>query len=141
VTRLRLRALRFLPAFAWHTRRTLAQVQAAPGFLGGALLPDRRWTFWTMTVWTRREDMRAYVASGAHRAAMTHLPVWCDEASVVHWDLETPVMPGWAEAEQRMRRDGRPSRVRHPSETHLSLQFAPARLSHSSPIRSSAAVR
>ena len=41
LTRLRIRSLRFVPLFAFHTLRANRQVQRAPGFLAGALLADR----------------------------------------------------------------------------------------------------
>ena len=52
---------------------------------------------------------------GPHRRIMARLPGWCDEAAVAHWlehDLEPP---SWPEAWRRLRQDGRPSRVKHPS--------------------------
>ncbi len=51
VTRLRIRSLFFLPAFAFHTLRSIRQVRTAAGFLDGNLLPDRHRTYWTMTAW------------------------------------------------------------------------------------------
>ncbi|GJD88607.1 hypothetical protein BHAOGJBA_2127 [Methylobacterium hispanicum] len=129
VTRLRIRALRFLPAFALHAVRTARQVRAAPGFRGGAILRDRDWTFWTLTAWDGPESMRSYMGADAHRAAMPRLSHWCDEASTVHWDAAE--LPGWAEADKRMRDWGRASRVRHPSPRHETLSYRPPRLSAS----------
>lgn len=127
VTRLRLRSIRFLPGFAWHARRTLAQVRAAPGFRGGSLLADRRWAFWTLTAWDSPEAMRAYMTTGSHRASMPRFAGWCDEGSVVHWEQDGDALPGWAEAERRMRSEGRPSKLRNPSPHHADLSFSPAR--------------
>lgn len=127
VTRLRIRSLRFLPRFAIRTRQVTNQVRRSPGFITGSLLPDRKWVFWTSPLWDEREDMRVYMTSGPHRAAMPELAGWCDEASVVHWSTEEPVLPGWQEAEARMRRDGRASNVRHPSQDHAALRFASPR--------------
>ncbi|WP_116090757.1 DUF3291 domain-containing protein [Sphingomonas crusticola] len=121
VTRLRIRALRFLPAFFVQTMRTRSQVAAAPGFLDGGLLPDRQWTFWTLTLWDSAESMRSYITTGAHRIAMPKLMEWCDEASVAHWDQGAAILPGWADAEARMRSEGRPSKVRHPSPDHAAM--------------------
>jgi hypothetical protein len=128
VTRLRLRAIRFLPGFAFHTLRSMRQVRRAEGFLAGSVLRDRHRTFWTLTVWDGAAPMRAYRDSDAHRTAMPRLQHWCDEASVVHWDQPGPDVPSWAEAERRMRASGRPSRVRHPSTRHAALAYAPPRL-------------
>jgi hypothetical protein len=88
LTRLRVRSIRYLPFFAIHTPRALRQVKKAPGFMSGVLLPDRSWTFWTMTAWDERENMRRYMTPGAHKSAMPQLIQWCDEASVAHWDQE-----------------------------------------------------
>jgi hypothetical protein len=97
ITRLRIRSIRFLIGFAVHTLRAQNQVRHARGFQAGALLPDRRWTFWTMTVWDSQESMRAYILNGAHKAVMPKLLNWCDEASVVHWDQPDVRLPSWQE--------------------------------------------
>ena len=81
VTRLRVRSVRFLPAFAVHFLRTRSQVRQAAGFRGGSVLPDRHWTFWTMTAWDSQESMRRYMTTPPHRTTMPYLLDWCDEAS------------------------------------------------------------
>ncbi len=135
ITRLRIRALRFLPAFFLHTMRTQSQLRQARGFLAGVLLPDRRWTFWTMTVWDSQEDMRAYMMNGAHKAAMPRLLNWCDEASVAHWEQPDARLPSWEEADARMRQSGRTSKVRHPSPDHAAMTFAAPRIKAGASIR------
>lgn len=135
VTRLRIRRYRFMPGFAVHTLRSLHQVRRAEGLLGGSLLTDARLAFWTMTVWRDQAAMRRYMTNGAHLKAMPHLLHWCDEASIVHWTSDAPDVPSWPEAERRMRSEGRPSKVRHPSVDHHALRFAPPRRSTGGPIR------
>ena len=127
VTRLKLRSIRSVPAFALEAFRTRGQAMKAPGFVAGSVLADRRWTFWTLTGWDSEADMRRYMLSGPHRTAMPRLAEWCDEASVVHWEQADAALPGWLEADQRMRRSGRPSPLRHPSPLHASLAFAAPR--------------
>ena len=134
VTRLRLRSLRFLPLFAVYTLRSIQQVKTSTGFKGGALLPDRRWTFWTMTIWDTQESMRAYMVAGSHRTAMPHLLDWCDEASVVHWNQPDDDLPTWNEADRRMRESGRVSKVRLPSPQHADLSYQPPRVAGGGPI-------
>ena len=68
-----------------------------------------------MTQWDSRESMRRYITTGAHMAAIPKLLHWCDEASLVHWDQPETALPTWAEADTRMRSEGRASKVRHPS--------------------------
>lgn len=135
LTRLRLRSVRFLPLFALYTFRSLRQVRRAQGFKDGGLLAERDWTFWTLTGWERQEDMRRYMTSGAHKAAMPKLMNWCDEASVTHWEQVGDQIPDWAEADRRMRAEGRPSKVRNPSPAHAGLQYRAPRLTTGGRIR------
>ena len=134
VTRLRLRSIRFLPGFVPHAVRSRTQAACAPGFQGGALLMDRL-AFWTLTGWDARESMRAYMRAGPHRTAMPRLAGWCDEASVVHWEQDGEALPAWPEAVRRMREEGRPSPVRHPSAEHADLTFRTPPLAGSATIR------
>ncbi len=135
ITRLRVRSIRFMPFFAWDTLWTLRQVKRSAGFQAGSLLPDKRWTFWTMTAWNSQESMRKYMTSGEHKKAMPKLMEWCDEASVVHWEQPEATLPSWAEADRRMRTEGRVSKVRHPSAGHAGLRYDEPRLTGSGPIR------
>ena len=134
LTRLRIRSLRFMPGFGFYALKTTAQTRRAEGFLKGALLPDRKWTFWTMTLWRDESDMRAFMKSGAHAQAMPKLMYWCDEASVVHWHQDEEALPDWAEADARMRETGRPSRVLYPTPQHLELRYREPRTTRSTPI-------
>ena len=135
VTRLRVRSIRFLPAFLVHAWRSERQVRRSPGFEAGSLLPDPRRTFWTLTLWADGASMRAFMASGAHRIVMPKLFDWCDEASIVHWEQPEQSLPSWAEATRRMREEGHPSRVRHPSPHHADMSFAEPRLARATPIQ------
>ena len=135
ITRLHIRSVRFMPGFALHALASLRQCKQANGFQDGSLLPDRKLTFWTMTLWRDQAAMRAYMAGGAHVRAMPKLLHWCDEASIVHWTQDDAAPPpSWDEADRRMRTQGRPSKVRHPSAVHASLSFAAPRTSRAAPI-------
>jgi hypothetical protein len=123
-----------MPGFALHALRSNAQVKRAAGFLNGGLLPDRSWTFWTMTAWDSEASMRSFITAGAHKQAMSKLMHWCDEASVVHWDQPNVDLPAWTEADRRMRADGRASKVLHPSPTHATLTFREPRTTSGGPI-------
>ena len=129
VTRLRVRSIFFLPQFIVHAMRSSRQAQRAPGFLGGRLMRDSRDAFWTVTVWRDAKAMDAYRTTGAHRAAMPKLLHWCDEASVVHWMQDSNDVPLWIEAHERMVKDGRPSKVNHPSPNHSSHKIPAPRAS------------
>jgi len=117
------------------TLRTLHQVKRAAGFQDGRLLPDRNFAFWTMTTWDSENSMRRYMTTGSHKKAMPKLMDWCDEASVVHWEQSQAALPSWPEADQRMRAEGRASKVRNPSPHHATLSFRTPRLTGGGPIR------
>jgi hypothetical protein len=93
-----------------------------------AVQRDAELAFWTMTVWRDAHAMRAYGASGAHRAAMPHLADWADEASVGHWEQVGAELPAWPEAVRRLREDGRPVTLSHPAPGHAEHRFAEPRM-------------
>jgi quinol monooxygenase YgiN len=125
VTRLRLRAFRFLPQFLWYTLLSARQARRSQGQLDVQTLRDANLTFWTLSAWEDEAAMRAFMMSGAHRRAMPKLLDWCDEASIVHWTQETATLPGWLEAHRRMVAEGRMSKVRHPSPEQQAKRIAP----------------
>ena len=124
VTRLRVRSLRYLLQFVWQALKSARQAERASGFLGGRLLREAKNTFWTMTAWEDEMAMRAYRNAGAHRGVMPKLLDWCDEASVVHWSQESLALPDWQEAHRRMVKEGRPSKVNHPSPAQEANRIA-----------------
>jgi hypothetical protein len=115
VTRLRVRSFLSLPQFLWRVLRSARQAQRAPGFLTGKLLREARNTFWTVTAWHDAASLNAFRVSGPHLAAMPKLLSWCDEASVAHWSQDSAELPIWPDVHQRMVREGKPSKVSHPS--------------------------
>jgi len=123
VTRLRVRALRFMPQFIVYVFRSSQQVRKSAGFLGGALMRDNWKAFWTVTVWTDAKAMEDYRIAGIHRAAMPKLLNWCDEASVMHWTQDSADVPVWPEAYRRMVAGGRASKVNNPSQAQSALQI------------------
>ena len=54
---------------------------------------------------------------------MSRLPEWCDEAAVVHWFQDAEETPSWAEAHRRLQKEGRRSRVSHPSEAQRRFEI------------------
>ena len=135
LTRLKIRSVRFLPFFFLHALGTMRQVKKAAGLETGAVLNDREWTFWTMTAWDTQTNMRQFMNSGAHKRVMPHLLNWCDEASVAHWEQEDSALPSWTDAAERMRKQGRPSKVLFPSSNHSTLNFRDPRTAAVVPIR------
>jgi heme-degrading monooxygenase HmoA len=123
VTRLRVRSVLYLPGFLWDALQSARQVQRSPGFLGGRLLVNSGYVFWTMTAWQDEAAMNAYRTGGAHRKAMPKLLNWCNEAAVVHWTQDSSEIPAWHQAEQYMVEKGRLSKVNHPSAVQASQQI------------------
>ncbi len=123
VTRLRVRSFAYLPQFLWHSIKSARQAERARGFLGGRLLINPKSVYWTLTAWDGEATMNDFRTTAAHRTAMPKLLSFCDEASVVHWNQETPELPSWEESHRRMVKEGRLSKVNHPSARQLANQF------------------
>jgi uncharacterized protein DUF3291 len=128
LTRLRVRSWRYLPAFFVQAFRSSLQAKSAEGVVSVTILRDAHNTFWTRTVWSTEQSMKAYMLSGVHRQVMRRLPQWCDEAAVAHWTQESPQPPSWEEAHQRLQESGRPSKVNYPSEAQRNNLSIPAPL-------------
>jgi Domain of unknown function (DUF3291) len=123
ITRLRVRSWRFLPMFFFYALRSTRQAARSDGNLATRLLRDRRHTFWTATLWTSDIEMKRFMLAGVHGRAMRKLLDWCDEAALVHWTQEAAILPSWPEAHARLRTEGRPSKVNHPSPAHIAHRF------------------
>jgi hypothetical protein len=118
ITRLRVRSVRFFPAFIWYTVRSLQQARHNPGCLAVDVRHEKALVFWTRAVWTDPAAMRSFMGSGPHRIVMPKLQDWCDEASLAHFEDASGRVPDWEAAALRVRHEGRTSRVKHPSEAH-----------------------
>jgi len=123
LTRLRVRAPRYLAPFLWYALRSWWQARASPECLGVRLLRDRSHTFWTSSAWRDEAALRAFMLRGAHAVVMPRLRIWCDEASVAHWPQESAMLPDWQEAHRQMVSVGRRSRVDHPSPGHAAFEI------------------
>jgi hypothetical protein len=129
ITRLRVRALRYLPAFLLGAYRSVRQARRASGNIAATVLADRNFAFWTNTVWTDEAALRSFMLSGAHRRVMPPLLDWCREASLARWTQDTAQPPAWLEAHRRMQAEGRRSKVRYPSEAQQRFEFPAPRSS------------
>ncbi len=124
ITRLRVRAWRFLPSFFVAALRSARQAARSEGNLETKLLRDANRVFWTATVWRDEPSMKAFMQAAPHGAAMRRLLEWCDEAALVRWTQDDAAVPPWPEAHARMQRDGRRSKVHHPSAAHDAFVIA-----------------
>ncbi len=128
VTRLRVRSARYLFAFLWKALKTARQAQRTSGFLGGRLLRESNGAFWTVTAWEDGAAMNVFRTQGAHGGVMPKLLDWCDEAAVVHWTQLTNTLPSWQEAHYRMMKEGKPSKVKHPSSAQTAYEIPAPRV-------------
>jgi hypothetical protein len=117
ITRLHLRSGRHVLPLVWHTFLTLRQARRAEGCLDAAITRYKG-AFWTKTLWRDAAAMKAFMLSGAHRAAMPRLVEWCDEASAARIDATMDTLPTWPEAERLMAEHGWLSPVKFPSPAH-----------------------
>jgi hypothetical protein len=122
ITRLRVRSWRYLPGFLLQTLRIARQAAAADGVLGVKLLRDGN-TYWTSTSWATAPAMKAFMLAKPHGPTMRKLLKWCNEAALVHWEQAEAALPSWEEAHRRIEKDGRPSKVHHPSAVHTAHKF------------------
>jgi hypothetical protein len=128
VTRLRVRSWRYLPSFLMQSARALLQAKFASGNVAASVLRDAHFAFWTCTIWTDEAAMRAFMHFGVHRRIMPRLLDWCDEAAVVHWLTEDAQPPSWSEAHRRLQAEGRPTKVKFPSDAQRRFQIPPPRI-------------
>ena len=128
VTRLRVRSWRYFVPFIYFSLRSSRQAKKAEGNLAVSLLGDSNKTFWTRTVWTTEEAMKAFMLSGPHRQAMRQLLEWCDEAALVHWEQESTEEPDWQEAHRRLQQQGRRSKVNYPSAAQENFVIRPPKV-------------
>jgi hypothetical protein len=135
ITRLRIRRWIYLPVFYARAFRSSRQAVAAEGNLAVRLLTDRHRTFWTGTIWSNEAAVKTFMHSGAHGAVMRKLLDWCDEAALVHWTQESSEFPSWEEAYRRLQKEGRTSKLHHPSAAHTAFQVPAPKIGRTSVTR------
>jgi hypothetical protein len=125
ITRLRVRSLRYLPAFLLGSLRSAREAKNAAGNLAVSVLSDAHLAFWTRTLWIDERSMRAFMMAPAHRAVMPKLLQWCDEAAVTHWLQDSLDLPSWPEVHRRLQGEGWISKVDNPSAAQLRFEIPP----------------
>jgi len=111
--------------FVVQSFRAARQASASQGNLSTKLLRDRGKAFWTATSWSDEAAMKQFMHAPPHGPVMRKLLEWCDEAALVHWMQAEPDIPSWVEAHARLQRDGRRSKVNHPSAAHDAFHIPP----------------
>jgi hypothetical protein len=117
--------------FVWYALRSARQASCAEANIAVRVLREQKNTFWTGTLWADETAMKKFMTSGVHGKSMRKLATWCDEAAVVHWAQVSAALPSWPEAHERLQKDGRRSKVNHPSAGHLAYEFPPPQVNSS----------
>lgn len=125
ITRLRLRDSEVRKKFLRAAGVVIRQATNTPGNLATEVMRDRNDVYWTRTAWSDRNSMVSFAEGEPHRGVMGSLDEWCDEATTVEWEQESPEFPDWAEISQRLMHDGRVSPLSQPSTDHVTRTFPP----------------
>lgn len=103
ITGLQVRRIWNHPVFWFHAMRSMRQARAAPGNISAAARTING-VHHTVSVWTSRDAMRAYLSAGPHLDAMRVFPKIA-QGKVV--GFATQVAPRWSEVHAIWRDRGR----------------------------------
>ena len=125
VTRLRLRDPALLDEFFTDAVAAIEQAQKSEGNLGTDALADANNAWWSVSSWQDRSLMHAFVANLPHRSIMGRLDHYCDEATFVDWEQDSPDLPDWPTSHRHLVADGNASELTHPSAENQTRAFPP----------------
>jgi quinol monooxygenase YgiN len=125
VTRLRLKDPGLLNEFFADAVAAIEQAQKSAGNLGADALADADNAWWSVSAWSEREPMRAFVRSEPHQTITTRLDHHCDEATFVDWEQDAPQLPGWQVCWQHLVAEGKPAELTQPSAANPTREFPP----------------
>ena len=107
VTRLRLNDPALLNEFFTDAVAAIEQAQKSAGNLGADALADANNAWWSVSAWTGRDPMRAFVDNQPHQTIKDRLDHYCDEATFVDWEQASPDLPDWQTSYEHLIADGR----------------------------------
>ena len=125
VTRLRLKDPGLIDEFFTDAVAAIEQAQKSEGNLGADALADAGNAWWSVSAWQERGPMQAFVRSEPHLTIITHLDHYCDEATFVDWEQDTPQLPDWRRCWQHLVADGKPAELSQPSAANQTRAFPP----------------
>ena len=123
VTRLRLKDPALLDEFFTDAVAAIEQAQKSAGNLGADALADVSNAWWSVSAWTERGPMRAYVDSEPHLTIRARLDHYCDEATFVDWEQASPALPDWPTSWRHLTADGQAAELTHPSPANQTRGF------------------
>jgi hypothetical protein len=125
VTRLRLKNPALLDEFFTDAVAAMEQAQKSEGNLGADALADADNAWWSVSAWRDREPMQAFVHSAPHSAILGRLDHYCDEATFVDWEQESPSLPDWPTCWQHLTADGKVAALSEASPINQTRAFPP----------------
>jgi quinol monooxygenase YgiN len=123
VTRLRLKDPALLDEFFTDAVAAIEQAQKSEGNLGADALADADNAWWSVSSWQERGLMEAYVRGEPHRAITTRLDHYCDEATFVDWEQDSPDLPDWQTSWRHLVADGQVAELSRPSAANQTRAF------------------
>ena len=125
VTRLRLKDPALLDEFFADAVHAIEQAQKSEGNLGADALADADNAWWSVSAWTERGPMEAYVRSEPHLGISARLDHFCDEATFVDWEQDSPDLPDWQTGWRHLVAEGKAAELTHPSAANQTRDFPP----------------
>ena len=123
VTRLRLKDPALLDAFFTDAVAAIEQAQKAEGNLGADALADADNAWWSVSSWRDRGLMEAFVHGEPHEGISTRLDHYCDEATFVDWEQDSPALPDWQASWRHLVADGQVADLTRPSPANQTRAF------------------
>jgi hypothetical protein len=125
VTRLRLKDPAVQDEFFTDAVGAIEQAQKAEGSLGVDALAEANNVWWSVSSWRARELMQAFVRSQPHLSIMERLDQYCDEASFVDWEQDSPDLPDWQTNWRHLVADGQSAELTNASAANQARAFPP----------------
>jgi hypothetical protein len=125
VTRLRLKDPALLNEFFTDAVAVIEQAQKSEGNLGADALADANNAWWSVSAWQERRLMEAFVACQPHLSISKRLDHYCDEATFVDWEQDSPKLPDWQASWRHITADGQVAELTHPSDANQTRAFPP----------------
>jgi hypothetical protein len=125
VTRLRLKDPALLDEFFTAAVAAIEQAQKSDGNLGADALADAGNAWWSVSAWTARPPMQAFVDTEPHSSISKRLDHFCDEATFVDWEQDSPGLPDWQTSWRHLTADGKVAALTHPSDANQARAFPP----------------
>jgi hypothetical protein len=123
VTRLRLKDPALLDEFFTDAVAAIEQAQKSEGNLGADALADADNAWWSVSAWQQRGLMEAYVHGEPHLGITARLDHYCDEATFVDWEQDSPDLPDWQTSWRHLVADGKAAELTDPSAANQTRAF------------------